>query len=103
LIKNPSLATGTCRVRVVFPSPSGGGGNSGFYKIRVNGTDIIDFTDYTNTSGTLTHDINLRAANNPGTSTIELFAYSMASGYYMLNTTFELLCAENPGLLGLLG
>jgi hypothetical protein len=100
-----TFATGTCRLRILFPSDSKAN-NRGYFKVVVNGNVAHDWEQVNGSNNYYQQDINLRSAGDTSGSTIELYMkkVSQSVNYYdFINTTFELRCAENPGLLAMLG
>jgi hypothetical protein len=119
-----TTATGICRLRVGFPfyERETYTLQTGQYRIVVNGNPLwandtygealwrnVNDSEWDNNadrSDAHEYIINLRAAGNTSGSTIELYlkcTIDYMASYDILNTTFELLCAESPGLLALLG
>jgi hypothetical protein len=105
-----TIATGTCTLKILFPRVAN---NSGRFKVVTKSGNVIN--EVQTLMSTSIHQIrNSREQDDyqytinlgSGGTSVELYMEYQSSNMgvvFFLNTTFELTCNENPGLLALLG
>ena len=96
------VAGGSCYVRLRFPA----GQNRSRYRIVLNGNEWLGWTTCPSTNNGVANHSNMPLIS--GMNIIELYGESYYTNYGQTiddfaNTTFELLCAQDPGLLGFSG
>jgi predicted phage tail protein len=107
-----TLASGSCLLRMSFPrvAPARIGDiNIGYIRVEVNGATLSGWNRYF--IDTRHGGINIDIPNIilvSGINTIRLFAFPYIGGnaappFSVINTLFELRCAQDPGFLGVLG
>jgi len=89
-------AQGTATLRMGFFVPMGVG-NQNYYRIRVNGSIVRDWTSPSPLGSENIYSININL--NLNINTIELDLRNDIHTGIIRNTVFELLCRDNPGSL----